>query len=143
MEKTAQQYRKKPVVIQAIQWDGNADTANKFIGESYGVDWDYINSDDRGILIPTLEGTMKCNLGDWIIKGVNGEFYPCKPDIFEKTYEPASLSSLPSDSEIEKAAEERKRFLDWLNNKMLICGTSELKTTTDILNLYNTLNTGK
>ncbi|WP_204664866.1 hypothetical protein [Dyadobacter sandarakinus] len=41
------------------------------------------------ILIPTLEGVMEASLGDWIIRGVNGEFYPCKPDIFEKTYEPA------------------------------------------------------
>jgi hypothetical protein len=39
--------------------------------------------------IPTLEGNMKAQMNDWIIKGVNGEFYPCKPDIFEKTYEPA------------------------------------------------------
>jgi hypothetical protein len=40
------------------------------------------------IMIETLEGDMKCNEEDWIIKGVNGEFYPCKPDVFEKTYEP-------------------------------------------------------
>ena len=39
------------------------------------------------LIIETLEGDMKCSIGDWIIKGVNGEFYPCKPDIFEKTYD--------------------------------------------------------
>ena len=45
--------------------------------------------DGTDIFIPTLEGVMRASVGDWIIKGVNGEFYPCKPDIFEKTYEPA------------------------------------------------------
>lgn len=42
-----------------------------------------------GLKIFTLEGAMMANIGDWIIRGVNGEYYPCKPDIFEKTYEPA------------------------------------------------------
>lgn len=77
-------YRKKPVVIEAVQWDGDATTANQFIGERYAVDWAYDGSD---LIIPTLEGNMRCGLGDWIIKGVKGEFYPCKPDIFEATYE--------------------------------------------------------
>lgn len=75
-------YRKKPVIIDAIQWHGDN------IGE---VQWFYktdgILIGDQ-IIIDTLEGTMKANIGDWIIKGVNGEYYPCKPDIFEKTYEP-------------------------------------------------------
>ena len=43
--------------------------------------------DKGGFYIPTLEGNMKANIGDYIIKGINGEFYPCKPDIFDKTYE--------------------------------------------------------
>lgn len=43
--------------------------------------------DKGGVYIPTLEGNMKANIGDYIIKGINGEFYPCKPDIFDKTYE--------------------------------------------------------
>jgi hypothetical protein len=58
-------YRKRPVVIEAYQTDKDID-------------------------IETLEGTMHANAGDWIITGVNGEQYPCKPDIFEKTYEPVS-----------------------------------------------------
>ncbi len=56
------QFRKKPVIIEAYQTD-------------------------KEIFIETLEGTMKANVGDWIITGVKGETYPCKPDIFEQTYE--------------------------------------------------------
>ena len=75
--------RKKPVEIEALQWNGHNFVAiDNFITvphETYPAD---------GIInIPTLEGTMTASLGDWIIKGVNGEFYPCKPDIFEKTYD--------------------------------------------------------
>jgi hypothetical protein len=81
-------FRKKPVVVEAVQWDGKADTANRFIGERYGVDWDYAGQHDSAIIIPTLEGNHRGEVGDWIIKGVKGEFYPCKPDIFEATYEP-------------------------------------------------------
>ncbi|MDS0525465.1 hypothetical protein NNC19_07225 [Clostridium sp. SHJSY1] len=77
------EYRKKPVVIEAIQWKGyNFREVDDFIiveHETF-VAQGYIN-------IPTLEGVMQANLNDYIIKGVNGEFYPCKPDIFEKTYE--------------------------------------------------------
>lgn len=84
-------YRKKPVVIEAVRWDGDSETANKFIGERYTVDWQYQLSGADGyehsILIPTLEGNMLCNVGDWIIKGIKGEFYPCKNDIFEQSYE--------------------------------------------------------
>ena len=81
-------FRKKPVVIEAVQWDGSADTANTFIGEAFGTDWLYAE-DGAAIIIPTLEGQMRGELGDWIIKGVKGEHYPCKPDIFAQTYEPA------------------------------------------------------
>ena len=82
-------YRKKPVVIEAVLWDGNSGTANTFIGESFGVDWEYESAASSNIAIPTLEGRMIGKVGDYIIKGVKGEFYPCKPDIFEDTYEPA------------------------------------------------------
>lgn len=81
------QYRKKPVVIEAVQWDGDSETANQFLGEDYGVDWEYAAQGDSALVIPTLEGRMRANPGDWIIRGVKGEFYPCKPDIFEATYE--------------------------------------------------------
>lgn len=81
------QYRKKPVIIEAEQWDGDADKANRILGERYGTDWWYALQDSQAIRIPTLEGVMTTNLGDWIITGVQGEHYPCKPDIFEATYE--------------------------------------------------------
>ncbi len=81
-------FRKRPVVIEAIQWDGDAHAANTFIGERFGVDWTYASKESDDLIIPTLEGDMRARVGDWIIKGVKGEFYPCKPDIFEATYEP-------------------------------------------------------
>ena len=80
-------YRKKPVVIEAIQWLGdNYNTVENFITTDFGYQE---RGDGKGtdVVIPTLEGEMKASPGDFIIKGVNGEFYPCKPDIFEKTYE--------------------------------------------------------
>ena len=75
-------YRKKPVVIEAIQWTGD----NWFqIDEFVGFDCD-THPRISQITIPTKEGDMVASVGDWIIKGIKGEFYPCKPDIFEKTY---------------------------------------------------------
>lgn len=79
-------FRKKPVVIEAVQFtDENPNEAFYFISCNKSPGF---NSDgSKYIMIQTLEGDMKADIGDWIIKGVNGEFYPCKPDIFEKTYE--------------------------------------------------------
>ena len=77
-------YRKKPVVIEAIEYTTPQSVLEiiEMNGSSTGI----INS-DYGLHIDTLEGTMRADKGDYIIKGVNGELYPCKPDIFEKTYE--------------------------------------------------------
>ncbi len=89
-------FRKKPVVIEAVQWNGkNFDEAMNFMQEFHGSKFNYENAEEAAykcgkISIRTLEGIMTCNKMDWIIKGVNGEFYPCKPDIFEKTYEEVS-----------------------------------------------------
>jgi hypothetical protein len=80
-------FRKKPVIIEAIRWDGKEKRAlsiANFMGESGCT-----LAEDGSIEIETLEGPMKASPGDWIIKGVAGEFYPCKPHIFEATYEPA------------------------------------------------------
>lgn len=98
-------YRKKPVAIEAMQWDGTAGGARPII------DWILANSGtavytcsdpDRcsehdgdtphTIAITTLEGTMSATLHDWVIKGVQGEFYPCRDDIFRETYEPAETT---------------------------------------------------
>lgn len=83
-----QKFRKKPVVIHATQVVDNSFKCLIDIPISDSKNWS-IGADDLGfyILIPTLEGDMKARNNDWIIKGVNGEYYPCKPDIFEKTYE--------------------------------------------------------
>jgi hypothetical protein len=85
-------YRKKPVVIQAIQFTGhNYDEILAFCPSIWidSVDEDGAEFRRANPLIPTLEGSMMCRPNDWIIKGVKGEFYPCKPEIFEATYERA------------------------------------------------------
>ena len=85
-------YRKKPVVIEAIQWTGkNGDEIEDFIKGCKHTH----TYDDKGLAIylDTLEGGHIASVGDWIIKGVKGEFYPCKPDIFEMTCELASYYS--------------------------------------------------
>lgn len=97
-------FRKKPVVIEARQYDGSngglliawmartidaaaSETIDAWIGDAY-------------LEIKTLEGTMRADKGDWIIRGVKGEFYPCKPDIFAATYDPAEVE--PQDGEKAK-----------------------------------------
>ena len=79
----ALRFTKKPVTIEAIQWTGkNLREVITFTdGHHAGMEWD-------GLKIYTLEGKMLANVGDWIIRGVKGEYYPCKPDIFEATYSP-------------------------------------------------------
>ena len=79
-------YRKKPVVIEAVQFFDNTDCLSELADFMGGVALSY-ETDKPLLVIETLEGTMAANEGDYIIKGVNGEFYPCKPDIFHKTYE--------------------------------------------------------
>jgi hypothetical protein len=86
-----QRFRKKPVVIEAVQWKGFELSYQELLG-LMGKEFveDKTCFTDKGeVEISTLEGTMTASVNDWIIKGVNGEFYPCKPDIFEKTYERA------------------------------------------------------
>lgn len=81
-------YRKKPVVIEAVQWTG----------ENHAEMCEFIDPEvleikpKEGVVIRTLEGEHHASPGDYIIKGVNGEFYPCKPGIFVKTYESAALT---------------------------------------------------
>lgn len=81
-------YRKKPVVIEALQFLDNAQSIDSL--SNFITDQDLIISykeNEPKLLLNTLEGELQASVGDYIIKGVNGEFYPCKPDIFEKTYE--------------------------------------------------------
>lgn len=80
-------YRKKPVVIEATQYDGTFDL--EFLRDECvrAAPWTF-GEDGRACEIVTLEGVMRCEVGDWIIRGIKGELYPCKPDIFAATYEP-------------------------------------------------------
>lgn len=85
MQPEVKRYRKKPVEIEACQWiDGNGFNLADWCG---GHVEKAENPDDTKIVIPTLEGPITASHGDWIIRGVQGEFYPCKPDIFAKTYD--------------------------------------------------------
>lgn len=86
-------YVKKPIAVEAVKWKGfNNHEIEDFAGDNVKIEVIREGDADRGIppsvdcSIETLEGVMKANVGDYIIKGVNGEFYPCKQDIFEKTY---------------------------------------------------------
>lgn len=86
------QYRKRPIVIEAYQWNhrGNFikwDALPSWIRDTYERG-DFLMLAD-GAEIKTLEGWIKASIGDWIIRGIAGELYPCKPDIFDATYEAA------------------------------------------------------
>ena len=95
METEVKSYRKLPVVIEAIRLsEGNVIEVFNFIGSGENDIPRGTNAEgfvksvkENGYKIITLEGTMIANIGDWIIRGVNGEFYPCKDDIFRKTYD--------------------------------------------------------
>jgi hypothetical protein len=79
-------YRKKPIEVEAIQYCGIYDDAIKdFLGTA-----PHRFDGSKGLEIATLEGVMLADRFDWIIRGVKGEYYPCKPDIFAATYEPAA-----------------------------------------------------
>ena len=78
-------YRKKPVVVEAIVWDGK--NYREISDFAKSLKDTLVDPIAKKVYITTLEGTMTADIGDYIIKGIKGEFYPCKPDIFEKTYE--------------------------------------------------------
>lgn len=83
-------FRKKPVEIEAMQFtDESKDAVFAWARRSgaCGLTPSFNIRNEPCLLIPTLEGEMRADLGDWVIRGVAGEFYPCKPDIFEATYE--------------------------------------------------------
>lgn len=85
-------FKKKPVVIEAFQFTRQSFwPIVQLIDNNSGrmIEWDYDPNidDDTFIVIKTLEGDMKVSLGDWVIQGMKGEFYPCKDDIFRMTYE--------------------------------------------------------
>lgn len=83
-------YRKKPVIVEAIIWTGNNIDEVKELAKSAVENIIFVNNN---LYIETLEGNMNVSVGDYIIKGIAGEFYPCKPDIFKETYETVSMVS--------------------------------------------------
>ena len=104
-------FRKKPIVIDAIRWIGNNEQQiMDFVGKrldysrppSHFEHSNTVTDEMVTIMIPTLEGVMTCNRMDYVIKGVNGEFYPCKPDIFKKSYEPVDMTWEEVESPIVK-----------------------------------------
>ena len=128
-------YRKKPVEIEAVQltWANWVEVCD-FVQLPWGPEGVHGCYSDKGVesdsgekiglIIPTLEGNMLANENDYIIKGVHGEFYPCKPDIFEETYEPSGVRvdgkllaeklAVPIKHELDKRsrdAQRRKGFL--------------------------------
>lgn len=84
-----QRFVKRPVEVGAIQYDGSMESQREIVNWTNGVAEGYVDHEYH-LVIRTLEGPLRASAGDWVIRGVQGEFYPCKPDIFEATYEPAS-----------------------------------------------------
>ena len=115
MMPTPQKFQKLPVVIEALQftpevcWVNWIDRKPVWEGTTLSVNGSYHVGDrtirEAHISIETLEGTVTAQLGDWIIKGVKGEFYPCKPDIFAATYKSVECVSQPISQEVERARE--------------------------------------
>lgn len=119
----AQSFRKRPVVVQAMRFVGDPhDLLNVYswverhIGAYNSMTADQvpdigvsIDSQNGDLLIMTLEGEMRCMYGDWVIRGIHGEFYPCKADIFDKTYE---LIEEDNKDEIPEMIEELRKVSD-------------------------------
>ena len=120
-------YRKKPVIVEAVKWTGlNLEEIKNFVDESllyniYDGAWEVGEAPVTvDMQIRTLEGNMSVSVGDYIIKGVQGEFYPCKPDIFKETYETVSMVSdndrttVPM-SEYRKLENKNKKLRNTIN----------------------------
>ncbi len=107
-------YRKKPVIIDAWQWDGSEGMAIQLIQNNTvkGSVQKVLEGETPTVAfrIFTLEGAMSVSEGDYIIRGVEGEFYPCKPNIFEKTYESVGISV----GEIDAALAEHNLHESWI-----------------------------
>jgi hypothetical protein len=120
-------YRKKPVVIEAMEWDGTSESAIAIINwanKSPGS-IKYYSADEsaRGfveLVVPTLEGDMVARPGDFIIRGVQGEFYPCKPDIFRETYEDPDVKGgeLTNEEKMERLKKAVLKLMHWSGNDM-------------------------
>lgn len=129
-------YVKKPVVIDAMQYVGQQDLSElKIWVETFGVEFrTYFNADANSdiLSINTLEGTMSVSVGDFIIRGVKGEFYACKPDVFEMTYDKILGENLPEiyDNQI-KVTPENLSLADRIAGKIDLYGNPIIFTPID------------
>lgn len=86
-------FRKRPLVVEALEWSGfNRDAVAAFLGDA--AEFERVDGEDL-VAIATLEGIMVARPGDWLIRGVAGEFYPCEPGVFATTYEPVRDEAEP------------------------------------------------
>ena len=110
-------YRKKPVVVDAMQLPPiNEDASQELVDFLHTMDESWTSEDNGHIMIETLEGVMVGSPGDWIIKGVRGEFYPCKPDVFQASYDLAWESTMT-----------KERWTDLEENQELKLNEAEIK----------------
>ena len=122
------EYKKKPVVVEAFQYDGDLKGAD---GKYYVPDW-AAEAYEKGIMyydltelfINTLEGTHHVSVGDYIIQGVKGELYPCKPDIFVKTYD-VSTGYKPETDSISRVLEMLHEIADNGSDMILVADKPE------------------
>ena len=110
-------YRKKPVIIEAVIWTGNNIDEVKELAKNAVENIIFVNNN---LYIETLEGRMNVSVGDYIIKGIKEEFYPCKPNIFKETYETVSMVSdndrtTVSMSEYRKLENKNKKLRNTIN----------------------------
>lgn len=130
-------YRKKPVEIEAFRW--GYDNEPEWFKEN---GWQYVivevDEENLGhVFIDTLEGTMRAECGDYIIRGVKGELYPCKPDIFKETYEPAGLKPCPFCGG-EAVLEERAGHISYVWCKDCYSGTGNHVQESQAVKAWNT-----
>ncbi len=110
-EKAVSKFRKKPVVIDAVLWNGdNIEEIRAFMHPAEPIYLPGFTNSDDIFGIQTLEGMHTAQKGDWIIKGVKGEFYPCKPDIFAVSYEPENTTPRADETQRDATQNEKENL---------------------------------
>lgn len=126
------QYQKKPVVVEAFQWTGDETQEHDPVWIVEAIEKGDVTFSEKQMFIRTLEGVMTANKGDYIIRGVKGELYPCKPDIFQQTYDPSLRNTDPEMEEIQVV----DTMLHWAGIPVSVTGTVRvLKNNLSLLNV--------
>lgn len=126
------QYRKKPVVVEAFQWTGDETQEHDPVWIVEAIEKGVVEFQNNTGLIKTLEGVMVVSKGDYIIRGVKGELYPCKTDIFQATYEPSLRNTDPEMEEIQVV----DTMLHWAGIPVSVTGTIRvLKNNLSLINI--------